>query len=84
MKPQLMQLGQNLQQKLAKLSIEDLGVSGRHFCSTPPMDWLNFFATIQAMRVGKRSDKEHFDGGASIVHMGLSLWGERRVSVEAT
>ena len=84
MKPQLMQLGQNLQQKLAKLSIDDLGISGRHFCSTPPMDWFNFFATIQAMHVGKRSDKEHFDGGASIVHMGLSLWGERRVSVEAT
>ncbi len=41
----------------------------------PIREWFNQFVSIQFMRPNARDDVRHFDGGASILHMGLTLWG---------
>ena len=45
--------------------------------STPPKEWLFKFIMIQVMRPGMRRDKRHADGGASLIHLGLSVCGTR-------
>ena len=32
----------------------------------------------QIMEPGERRDKKHFDGGASLLHMGITVFGERK------
>lgn len=39
------------------------------------------YAIIQAMMPGKRWDPKHFDGGASELHMGLTIFGRRRLDL---
>ena len=37
------------------------------------------YAVIQAMKPGQRFDPDHCDGGASILHMGITIFGERKL-----
>ena len=37
------------------------------------------YATVQMMRPGQRLDPKHFDGGASLLHMAISVFGSRLV-----
>jgi hypothetical protein len=37
---------------------------------------------MQLMLPSDRKDPEHFDGGASFVHLGVTLWGTRKVVFE--
>ena len=46
-----------------------------------PKDWMNYFAVVQAMTPEERRDEKHFDGGASMFHMGLTPYGRRRMDV---
>ena len=39
------------------------------------------YGTIQVMKAGTRFDTEHFDGGASLLHAGLTIFGTRHVEV---
>ena len=40
------------------------------------------YASVQVLKVGKRIDGWHTDGGASLLHCGLTIFGSRAVEVE--
>ena len=42
------------------------------------------YASVQVMKVGTRDDGWHTDGGASLLHGSLTLFGARTVEVEHT
>jgi len=54
-----------------------VGVNGEFLLKTPAADWAFDLGAIQLMRSNKRRDPVHFDGGASFLHMGLTLYGVR-------
>ena len=78
----LKQLGVLLRQSLADLTDDDLGPNGTFFIETDPRSWLNQFAVLQVMRDNTRNDPRHFDGGASLLHMGITLYGQRRMELQ--
>ena len=39
------------------------------------------YAVIQVMKPGKRDDPAHFDGAASLLHAGLTVWGRRGLEI---
>ena len=79
----LLQLGEDIVQRLARHSEKELGHNGFHFLAVPPCDWFNYYFSVQFMRPGERQDPKHFDGGASILAGGLTLWGRRTICLEA-
>ena len=65
---------------LARMSLDDLGLNGRYFLTNQAAaDWFCKFISLQMLTTVERHDTAHFDGGASILHMGLTLWGRRRL-----
>ena len=54
-----------------------LGENGRQFMDHDLRDLAWVYGIIQVMKVGARLDPDHFDGGASLLHMGLTIFGER-------
>ena len=65
---------------LARMSLDDLGMNGRHFItSQAAAEWFCKYLSLQMLTTVERQDTAHFDGGASILHMGLTLWGRRRL-----
>ena len=76
----LQQLGTHLRRALSDLSVDDLGLNGAQISRTDPIEWINKFVVLQAMKTDPRSDEpSHFDGGASLIHMGLTLYGRCRM-----
>ena len=65
--------------QLARLSLDDLGLNGQYFLAKMAADWFCRFVSLQMMTPAERLDTAHFDGGASVLHLGLTLWGRRRV-----
>ena len=39
------------------------------------------YASVQMMKIGKREDGWHTDGGASLLHAGLTLFGSRTLLI---
>ena len=67
-----------IQRHLSGLSPEAKSNKNAEFLlSTPPTEWLFKYIMIQVMRPGSRRDKRHVDGGASLLHLGLSVCGTR-------
>ena len=64
LRPWFDELGANITKALGSFSEKDLGVNGMHFLSTPVREWFAEFVTFMFMRVAKRFDKAHSDGGA--------------------
>ena len=62
---------------LAALPSELRGANGDDFLVDNLRDTAFAYAVVQIMRPGTRLDPRHFDGGASILHMGLTVWGQR-------
>ena len=54
-----------------------LGINGAQLADGSLKNRAFAYATIQAMRPGRRNDTAHFDGGASLLHMGISIFGRR-------
>ena len=65
--------------QLARLSLDDLGLNGQYFLAKEAADWFCRFISLQMLTPAERLDTAHFDGGASVLHLGLTLWGRRRV-----
>ena len=40
------------------------------------------YASVQVLKVGKREDGWHTDGGASLLHAGLTIFGSRQLLVK--
>ena len=68
-----------LPRTLADLTDEELGANGQMFLETDPIDWFNQFAVLQVLTTTPRQDPLHFDGGASFLHMAITLYGRRHM-----
>ena len=53
------------------------GDNGDDFTRDSFTDNALVYAIIQAMKAGQRRDPKHFDGGCSILHLGLTIFGLR-------
>ena len=57
-----------------------MGDNGKDFATESLVDNAFRYVTVQAMRVGERRDGLHYDGGASLLHMGVTLFGHRELT----
>ena len=57
------------------------GGNGQRFLQRNFRDDALAYAAIQVMRASERSDPAHFDGPASLLHAGLTVWGKRNLGV---
>ena len=64
---------------MRKLSNKDLGSNGTHFFNTCFSDTALKYGLLQAMKPSERYDPEHVDGGASLLHGGLTIFGSRHL-----
>eukprot|EP00973_Karenia_brevis_P044855 6213354-Karenia_brevis.AAC.1 len=55
------------------------GPNGQHFFDTCFTDTAFCYGILQAMRPGQRRDPKHSDGGCSLLHLGLTVFGRRSV-----
>ena len=76
----LLQLTDKVHKAVQRLPEEVLGSNGRDFLTSCFTDTALCYATIQVMKGGQRYDPGHFDGGASLLHAGLTLFGQRAVA----
>ena len=76
-KPALAELSKLIKSRLAVLDDAALGKNGRHLRDSDPVEWAFELSTAQFMKTGVRLDPIHFDGGASLLLMAVSLWGSR-------
>lgn len=70
-----------------RLSPTDLGDNGRDFLSTPLNEWFLTAAELNVTKAGDATtgfwtEPRHKDGGASVLHLGLTLFGRRSVFLE--
>jgi hypothetical protein len=70
-----------------KLSESDLGVNGHAFLDTPLDEWLLTCGELCISNAGSKDngfweEERHQDGGGSILHMGLTVFGCRTVVCE--
>ena len=75
----LLELERCIHAGLQALPPKYLGENGRDFLRHDVMTKTFCYAHIQVMRPGERRDPPHYDGGASWLHMGLTIFGRRRV-----
>ena len=54
-----------------------IGKNGVAFLGSSASDWACDLGAVQLMRANMRQDPVHYDGGASFLHMGVTLFGER-------
>ena len=78
----LIQLTKRVQAALRTLPQEQLRGNGQHFFSTCFSDTALTYGAIQVMNAGHRYDPEHFDGGASLLHAGLTIFGTRHLELK--
>jgi hypothetical protein len=64
---------------LLALSAKARGKNGKAFLKEDIMNWVADLGAMQIMLPTGRSDPEHFDGGASFLHIGITLWGRRAI-----
>ena len=77
-----MQLTKRVRKALNTLPQTELWGNGQTFFSTCFSDTALTYGVIQVMKAGPRYDPEHFDGGASLLHAGLTIFGTRHVEVK--
>ena len=65
------------------LPAEFLAANGSPFVNEDFADNAFVYASIQLMKVGAREDGWHTDGGASLLHASLTLFGSRAVEMKA-
>ena len=63
---------------LKHFSEEELGLNGKHYLATP---WESWFLTAGELHIfdnpGQLREERHKDGGASILHLNITLYGRR-------
>ena len=69
-----------------KISRDERGANGQNFLETPMADWCLSCAELNITNPGAGADlweePLHKDGGASVLHLGLTLYGRRDVRFE--
>ena len=74
---QFQNLTHSLHAGLASLDPDELSANGRHLRDGQSRDWAFELGVMQIMQPGVRLDPIHFDGGASLLLMGIALAGSR-------
>lgn len=69
-------------QALKRLEASERGVNGDLLLTEDVLDWACDVGAIQLMSATDRCDPFHWDGGASFIHIGLTLYGARRLCLE--
>ena len=77
--PALLELQRRIKVGLQKLPRSYLGDNGEDFLKADIMKTAFCYAHIQVMRARQRRDPPHYDGGASWLHMGLTIFGRRKL-----
>ena len=72
-----------LHQLTSRVRAEILAANGGPFVDEDFADNAFVYASIQLMKVGAREDGWHTDGGASLLHASLTLFGSRAVEMKA-
>ena len=75
----LVQLTTDVRNALRKQSKEDLRSNGTHFFATCFSDTAFTYGVLQVMKPSERYDPANFDGGASLLHGGLTIFGTRHL-----
>ena len=75
----LVQLTTDVRNALRKQTKNDLRKNGRHFFDTCFSDTALTYGVLQVMKPSERYDPAHFDGGASLLHGGLTIFGTRHL-----
>ncbi len=73
-----------LVEELRSLPAKVLGKNGSALKSGDAGQWLGVLGARQFMKPSKRKDPRHFDGGASFVHIGLTIYGRRTVFTQSS
>ena len=74
-------LTEKIRSRLAQFPPSILQENGRQFMERPLAEDAWSYAVIQVMKPGKRDDPAHFDGAASLLHAGLTVWGRRGLEI---
>ena len=82
-KPWLHQLTKRVRAEIKRqgLPSEFLLSNGGPFMEEDFADNAFVYASVQMMKIGKREDGWHTDGGASLLHAGLTLFGSRTLLI---
>ncbi len=75
----LVQLTAKVREGLRGVSESILGLNGSEFMKECFSDTAFAYSSIQLMEPGARMDPKHFDGGASLLHIGITVFGARMV-----
>ena len=75
-------LSEEIRAALRKFPSAQLKENGQAFFDTCLSDVALCYGLEQVMRAKQRVDPEHFDGGASLIHAGLTLWGKRTLEFQ--
>ena len=75
----LRQIQSEYRRILRKMASKDRGVNGDAFLHDDILDWAFDLGTVQLISAGDRREPLHFDGGASFLHIGLTLYGARTI-----
>ena len=70
-------LSAEIREVLAKFPEERLKENGKHFFETCLSDTALVYGIEQDMLASEREDPEHWDGCASLLHGGMTQWGQR-------
>ena len=80
----LEELQKALRARLEKLDESSRGVNGNAFLTEDIHSWAADLGVLQLMKPTPRADPLHYDGGASFIHVGLTLWGKRKLVLKQT
>ena len=72
-------LSVEIREVLAKFPEERLMENGKLFFDTCLSDTALVYGIEQDMLASEREDPSHWDGGTSLLHAGVTLWGQRRL-----
>ena len=80
--PQFLRIGQEIADRIRQFP-QHLreGQNAKDFLGDVLADTCLAYAVIQVMQPTVRSDPSHYDGGASLVHSGLTLYGRRDLAL---
>ena len=74
-------LDRQIKQAVESLSDEERGANGQDFLSKTADEWLFSYATLQLMKPDARDDPVHYDGGAALLLLAVTLYGHRTLTV---
>ena len=72
----------NCLHQVRALKGDALGENGQHFLDTPFDSWFGACAELCISETTGWNEDLHKDGGASVLHLGVTLWGRRIVRCE--